>query len=99
MPDNTSTPAKTVDAAQFAALCNLFCLLQCNGADELTAEQIGDTLLYGAHRVACDHSRLMARAVLAYLGFRTGIPGGGRDYLRGSRRHAERRGITGRGWR
>lgn len=70
MPADT----RTIDADQFGALCNLFCLVQCNGANDLTAEQIGDVLLCGANRTVCDQSRLMARAVLAYLGLRSGIP-------------------------
>jgi hypothetical protein len=77
MPDTASTAANTVDADQFAALCNLFCFTSCGhvAGEELAAEQIGDIMLYGAHRMVCDQSRLMARAVLAYLGIRTGIPG------------------------
>jgi len=76
MPANAETPAdiRTVDAAQFAALCNLFCLTGHGDAAQLTAGQVGDVLYFGAHRMVCDDSRLMARAVLAYLGFRTGIP-------------------------
>lgn len=66
---------RTVDADQFAALCNLFCFTTCGAkASHLTPEQFGDILLHRAFPVVCDHSRLMARAVLAYLGFRTGIP-------------------------
>jgi hypothetical protein len=72
VPANGET--KTVDASQFAALCNLFCLVQCDGAAEMTAGQIGDVLLYNANPVVCDQSRLTARAVLAYLGLRSGIP-------------------------
>src|SRR5580765_2874757 len=70
----TITDSRTVDAHQFAALCNLFCLAHCDGGEELTAAEIGDVLLHHAYPVVCDHSRLMARAVLAYLGFRAGIP-------------------------
>lgn len=70
----TTADARTVDADQFAALCNLFCLVQCDGADELTAGQIGDVLYFRANPVVCDQSRLMARAVLAFLGFRNGDP-------------------------
>lgn len=68
---------QTVGADQFAALCNLFCYAGCGtgcGPAALTPEQAGDILLYRAHPMVCDHSRLMARAVLAYLGFRTGTP-------------------------
>ena len=69
-------PAETqaIDADQFAALCNLFCLVQCDSADDLTAEQIGDVLYFRANPVVCDQSRLMARAVLAFLGLRNGDP-------------------------
>ena len=67
---------QTVDADQFAALCNLFCFAHCEptAGDDPTPGQIGDILLHNAYPVVCDHSRTMARAVLAYLGFRTGIP-------------------------
>lgn len=65
--------SRTVDAGQFAALCNLFCLTHCGDTDP-TAEEIGDVLLYNAYPVVCGHSRLMTRAVLAYLGFRNGEP-------------------------
>jgi hypothetical protein len=64
----------TVDADQFAALCNLLCLVQCDSANDLTAEQIGDVLYFRANPVVCDQSRLMARAVLAFLGLRNGDP-------------------------
>lgn len=60
---------EAINVDQFAALCNLFCLTHCDAELEPTAEQIGDVLLYRAYPVVCDHSRLMARAVLAYLGF------------------------------
>jgi hypothetical protein len=66
MTDITKPPL-AVDAEQFAALCNLFHSLCCDRLD-LTAEQAGDVLLYGANRVVCDESRLMARVVMAYLG-------------------------------
>lgn len=67
---------RTVDADQFAALCNLFCFAHCEPAagGDPTPEQIGDILLHHAYPVVCDHSRTIARAVLAYLGFRTGMP-------------------------
>jgi len=65
------TDDKAIGVDRFAALCNLFCIAHC-GEAELTPEQIGDILLYNAYPVVCDHSRLMARAVLAYLGFTTG---------------------------
>jgi hypothetical protein len=69
-----STPDdRIIDAEQFAALCNLFCLTE-GGGDGITAGEIGDILYFRAHPMVCDHSRLMARAVLAYLGFRTGDP-------------------------
>jgi hypothetical protein len=68
----TITDSRTVDADQFAALCNLFCLTHCKPRTAPTAEEIGDVLLHHAYPMVCDHSRLMARAVLAYLGFRTG---------------------------
>jgi hypothetical protein len=70
----TTTDSRTVDVDQFAALCNLFCLAHCDGGTEVTAGEIGDVLLHRAYPMVCDHSRLMARAVLAYLGFRTGSP-------------------------
>jgi len=63
----------TVDAAEFAALCNLFCATHCQELDP-TAQQAGDILYYGADRTVCDHSRLIARAVLAYLGIAAGDP-------------------------
>jgi hypothetical protein len=61
------TAHRPVDAAAFAALCNLLHSTHCDGID-LTAAQAGDVLLYHANPVVCDHSRLMARVVLAYLG-------------------------------
>lgn len=66
----------TVDADQFAALCNLFCATHCHELDP-TAEQAGDVLYFHAAPMVCDHSRLVARAVLAFLGTRTGIPEAG----------------------
>jgi len=73
MPSDANASPRKVDAGQFTALCNLFCLTG-HGETELTAEQAGDVLYFRAHPVVCDDSRLMTRAVLAYLGFRTGIP-------------------------
>ncbi len=70
---DTTTQRGTIDAGQFAALCNLFDATHCCQIDP-TPEQIGDILYFGANRTVCDHSRLIARAVLAYLGIRSGIP-------------------------
>lgn len=70
---DTATQRGTIDVNQFAALCNLFCATHCGDTDP-TAEQAGDILYYNAYPVVCDHSRLMTRAVLAYLGIRTGDP-------------------------
>ncbi len=70
---DTTTQRGTVDAAQFAALCNLFDATHCWQIDP-TAEQAGDILYYGANRTVCDHSRMIARVVLAYLGIRSGDP-------------------------
>ena len=67
----TMTDHRTVGVDEFAALCNLFCAVHCGDVDP-TPEQAGDILLYRAYPVVCDHSRLMARAVLAYLGITTG---------------------------
>jgi hypothetical protein len=69
----TTTDPRTIDAGQFAALCNLFCAAHCGGTDP-TPEQAGDILYHRAYPVVCDHSRLMARAVLAYLGIGFGDP-------------------------
>jgi hypothetical protein len=69
----TTTHRGTVDAGEFAALCNLFDATHCHELDP-TAEQAGDILYHGANRMVCDHSRLIARAVLAYLGITTGDP-------------------------
>jgi hypothetical protein len=66
-----STDQKTIGASEFAALCNLFCAAHC-GEIPPTPEQAGDILLYHAYPIVCDHSRLMARAVLAFLGISTG---------------------------
>jgi hypothetical protein len=66
-----ATKPLAVDSEQFAALCNLFHSLCCDRLD-LTAGQAGDVLLYGANRVVCDESRLMARVVIAFLGLRFG---------------------------
>jgi len=70
---DTVTQRGTVDAAQFAALCNLFDATHCCQIDP-TPEQAGDILYYGANRSVCDHSRMIARVVLAYLGIRFGDP-------------------------
>lgn len=65
----------TVGAEEFAALCNLFCSTHCSDVDP-TPQQAGDILYFGANRTVCDHSRLMARAVLAYLGIGVDVLGG-----------------------
>ena len=65
----------TIDAEQFAALCNLFHTTHCEDTD-LTAAQAGDILYFRANPMVCDHSRTMARVVLAYLGIRFGDPVG-----------------------
>lgn len=70
---NVTINRGTVDADQFAALCNLFCATHCNDIDP-TVEQAGDILHYRAFPVVCDHSRLVARSVLAYLGISFGEP-------------------------
>ena len=72
---DTTTQRGTVDAGQFGALCNLFCATHCQDLDP-TAEQAGDIMYFHADPMVCDHSRTMARAVLAYLGIRTGDPAG-----------------------
>ena len=59
----------TIDADEFAALCNLFHVTHCDQHDP-TPQEAGDVLYFGAMPVVCDHSRLMARAVMAYLGLR-----------------------------
>lgn len=69
----TITRRGTVDADEFAALCSLFCSTHCDGFDP-TAEQAGDILFHDAYPVVCDHSRLMTRAVLAYLGITVDDP-------------------------
>lgn len=71
---DATTQRGIIDAGQFAALCNLFHTTHCDHIDP-TAQQVGDVMYYGNNPVVCDHSRLIARAVLAYLGIRTGIPG------------------------
>ena len=63
-PESATRP---IDAETFAALCNLLHSTHCDQMD-LTAAEAGDVLLYGANRCVCDHSRLMARVILAYLG-------------------------------
>lgn len=70
---DTTIQRGTIDASQFAALCNLFHTVHCE-QDPLTAEQAGDVMYHHANPMVCDESRLIARAVLAYLGIRTGIP-------------------------
>jgi hypothetical protein len=70
----TATHRGTVDAREFAALCNLFCATHCDGGIDPAAEQVGDILYHHAYPVVCDHSRLIARAVLAYLGISFGDP-------------------------
>lgn len=64
MPTATTV---SITAGQFAALCNLFHTTHCDHID-LTPRQIGDVLYYNANNTVCDHSRLVARAVMAYLG-------------------------------
>lgn len=71
----TAIQRGTVDASEFAALCNLFCATHCQQVDP-SAAQAGDILYFHADPMVCDHSRLIARAVLAYLGIRTGDPAG-----------------------
>ena len=67
----TTTSHSAIGADEFGALCNLFCATHCGDTDP-TPEQAGDILLYNAYPMVCDHSRTMARAVLAYLGITTG---------------------------
>jgi hypothetical protein len=67
----TTTTHMTIDAGQFAALCNLFHTTHCDEID-LSAAEAGDVLYFRANPMVCDHSRLIARAVLAYLGIGTG---------------------------
>jgi len=69
----TGTNRVTVDAEQFGALCNLLHTTHCEQAD-LTVQEAGDILYFGANRMVCDHSRLMTRAILAYLGISVDIP-------------------------
>ena len=68
-----ATHRGTIDAGEFAALCNLFCATHCQRVDP-TAEQAGDILYFHADPMVCDHSRLIARAVLAYLRIGFGDP-------------------------
>jgi len=70
---DTTIQRGTVDAEQFAALCNLFHTTHCDQIDP-TADQIGDVMYFHNNPMVCDHSRLIARAVLAYLGIRFGDP-------------------------
>jgi hypothetical protein len=69
----TITRRGTIDAGEFGALCNLFCATHCDHLDP-TAEQAGDILYFDAAPMVCDHSRLITRAVLAYLGITIGDP-------------------------
>lgn len=69
----TITNRGRVGADEFAALCNLFHTVHCEEAG-LSAEEAGDILYFRANPMVCDHSRLIARTVLAYLGIDTGIP-------------------------
>lgn len=69
----TVTHRGTVSADEFAALCNLFHAVYCEGTVP-TAAEAGDILYFHANRMVCDESRLITRAVLAYLGISTGIP-------------------------
>lgn len=72
----TAMPSRgTVTAEEFGALCNLFDATHCDQIDP-TPAQAGDILYHGANRVVCDHSRLITRAILAYLGITTGDPAG-----------------------
>jgi hypothetical protein len=68
-----ATRRGTIDAEEFGALCNLFDAIHCCQIDP-SAAQAGDILYFGANRTVCDHSRMIARVVLAYLGIRTGVP-------------------------
>ena len=70
---DATTQRGTIDASQFAALCNLFHTTHCDHIDP-TAQQIGDVMYFHNNPVVCDHSRLSARAVLAFLGIRFGEP-------------------------
>lgn len=63
----------TIGAGEFAALCNLFCLTHCGGHDP-TPQHAGDVLYFHGYPMVCDHSRTMARAVMAYLGLTFGDP-------------------------
>jgi hypothetical protein len=65
----TTTLRGTIDSGEFAALCNLFCATHCQHLDP-TPAQAGDILYFHADPMVCDHSRLIARAVMAYLGLR-----------------------------
>ena len=67
--NDIATRRDIVDGEQFAALCNLFHTTHCE-QDDLTPAEAGDVLYYGGNRTVCDHSRTVARAVMAYLGLR-----------------------------
>jgi hypothetical protein len=70
MTTTISTPNRgTINAGEFAALCNLFHVLSCDKQD-LTAGQVGDIVYHDAAMVVCDESRMLARALMAYLGLR-----------------------------
>lgn len=69
----TATHRGTANADEFSALCNLFHTTHCEEFDP-SAQQCGDILYHGANRTVCDHSRLITRAVLAYLGISTEYP-------------------------
>lgn len=69
----TATNRGTVNAEEFAALCNLFHTIHCEEFDP-SPQQCGDILYHHANPMVCDHSRLIARAVLAYLGISTEYP-------------------------
>lgn len=75
MQTGTTPDRGTIDAEgeQFGALCNLFDATHCCQIDP-TPQEAGDILYFGANRTVCDHSRLITRAVLAYLGITTGDP-------------------------
>jgi hypothetical protein len=59
----------TITGDEFAALCNLFHVPSCDKAD-LTPGQAGDVVYFRAMPVVCDESRMLARALMAYLGLR-----------------------------
>lgn len=69
----TSTTHDTVtdSAEKFTGLCHLFETIDCGNAT-LTAAHAGDVLYYDANNTVCDQSRMLTRAVFAYLGLRIG---------------------------